>query len=81
MKGKRAEISDKSHLLKIGPPHYAKEFQYMTAHPWFIHSFAACVRNNFHRFSPKPALFASRAPRDHPELRRWVKMRQHCVVI
>lgn len=52
MKGKGEEINNKTHLLKIRPSHYDKEFQYMTTHPRFIHSFAACVRNNFHGFSP-----------------------------
>lgn len=49
---KGSEISSKTHLLKISPSHYDNEFQYMTTNPCFIHSFAACVRNNFHMFSP-----------------------------
>lgn len=33
----------------------------MTKNPWFIHSFSACVRNNFHMFSPnQPCLCQGR---------------------
>lgn len=66
---------------EIRPSHYDNEFQYMTTNPWLIHSFSACVRNNFHMFSPNLLCVCVKGAVQAPITCRLVKMRQHSVAV